>query len=71
MRVDGAREVSRRAGVLATLLAAVAPAWADHGGALRSDGLSPLAAALLWAALAFLVGIAVVAIVTVLTRRRS
>jgi hypothetical protein len=59
--------------VIAAILAllASAPAWADHGAGLRSPGMNPVVAALLWAAAAFLVGMAIVAIVTVLVRRRS
>lgn len=53
-----------------TLLAS-GPAWADHGAGLRSPGMNPIVTALLWAGAAFLVGIAVVAIVTVLSRRRQ
>jgi hypothetical protein len=58
--------------LLATILALLAstPAWADHGAGLRSPGMNPVVAALLWAGAAFLVGIAIVAIVTVLGRRR-
>jgi hypothetical protein len=58
--------------LIATLLALIAstPAWADHPGALRSPAMNPVLAALLWAGAAFLVGIAIVAIVTVLGRRR-
>jgi hypothetical protein len=57
---------------IASLLAlAPAIAWADHGGELRGPGLSPIVTALLWAGAAFAVGVAVVAIVTVLTRRRG
>ena len=52
------------------ILVAAAPAWADHGGGLSSPGLSPAVTALLWASATFLVGIAVIAIVTVLSRRR-
>lgn len=37
---------------------------------LRSPGMSPLVEALLWAGLAVLVGVVVVAIVTVLSRQR-
>ena len=53
-------------------LLVVPPAWADHGvgGGAGSAAMSPLVTALLWAVAAFLVGIALVAIVTVLTRRR-
>ena len=47
-----------------------APAWADHGGGLRTEGMNPVVAALVWAAAAFLVAMATVAIVTVLARRR-
>jgi len=46
-------------------------AWADHGAGLRSAGMSPLVEALVWAGLAFLVGVAIVAIVSVLRRRRQ
>lgn len=56
----------------ATLVALMisAPAWADHGGGLGNGPMSPIVTALVWAGAAFLVGLAVVAIVTVLTRRR-
>ena len=53
------------------ILVAAAVAWADHGGGLSSPGLSPAVTALLWAGATFLVGIGVIAIVTVLSRRRS
>lgn len=52
-------------------LIAAAPTWADHGAGLRSPGMNPVVTALLWAGAAFLVGIALVAIVTVLSRRRQ
>ena len=52
------------------VLAAPALAWADHGAGLRAPGMHPILSALLWAGAAFLVGLAVVAIVTVLGRRR-
>ena len=45
-------------------------AWADHGAGLRASG-SPLIDALIWAGLAFAVGMVLVAIITVLARRRS
>jgi cation transporter-like permease len=57
-------------GAILTLVAS-APAWADHGAGLGSPGMSPVVSALLWAGAAFLVGMAVVAIVTVLSRRRQ
>jgi len=44
-------------------------AWADHGGALRTAGWSPIAAALLFGGLALLAGMLVVVIVALLTRR--
>lgn len=64
--------MSRRATKNAALAALVvtAPAWADHPGGLRTEGMNPGVAALLWAAAAFLVAMAIVAIVTVLARRR-
>ena len=52
-------------------LLAAAAAWADHGGGLSSPGLSPAVTALLWAGATFLAGIAVIAIVTILSRRRT
>ena len=63
--------MTRALAVMAAQLVA-ASAWADHGvgGGSGSAAMSPLLTALLWAAAAFLVGIALVAIVTVLTRRR-
>jgi hypothetical protein len=57
--------------VMMLALIASAPAWADHGAGLRSPAMNPVVAALLWAGAAFLVGMAVVAIVTVLARRDS
>jgi hypothetical protein len=46
-----------------------ATAWADHPGALRSEGWSPLTAALVFGGLALLAGMLVIVIVTLLTRR--
>ena len=43
--------------------------WADHPGALRSEGWSPLTAALVFGGLALLAGMLVIVIVTLLTRR--
>ena len=63
--------------MIPALLAAIpalfvaAPAWADHEAGLRGPGMSPIATALLWASAAFLVGLAVIGIVTLLSRRRS
>lgn len=56
------------AAVIALLVAA--PAWADHGAGGGTAPMNPLVTALLWAGTAFLLGIALVAIVSVLTRRR-
>jgi hypothetical protein len=53
------------------LAAAPAAAWADHGAGLAGAGPSPLVTALLWAGATLLAGLAVIAIVTVLSRRRS
>ena len=48
---------------------AAAPAWADHPGGLRSEGWSPLTAALVFGGLALLAGAVVVIVVAILTRR--
>jgi hypothetical protein len=48
---------------------AAAPAWADHPAGLRSQGWSPLTAALVFGGLALLAGAIVVIVVTILTRR--
>jgi hypothetical protein len=61
----------RPGGRLAAALAAAliaAPAWADHPGALRSQGWSPLSAALVFGGLALLVGAIVVVVVVIFTR---
>ncbi len=50
---------------------AAAPAWADHGGALRAEGWSPLTAALVFGGLTLLAGAVVVIVVTVFTRRND
>ena len=46
-------------------------AWADHGGALRQTPLSPWLQAVLWGFAALAAGLAIVAIINVVTRRRS
>lgn len=46
-------------------------AWADHGVGLTRPAGNPLVEALIWAGVAFVLGMAVVAIVTVLARRRT
>ena len=53
------------------LLRLASMAWADHGGPLRTEGLSPLTVGLLAAALALAVGVLVVVIVMLLTRKPS
>jgi len=55
----------------AALLRLASTAWADHGGPLRTEGLSPLTVGLLAAALALAVGVLVVVIVMLLTRKPS
>jgi hypothetical protein len=60
----------RRGAAVGALLALdAAAAWADHPGALRSEGWSPLTAALVFGGLALLAGMLVIVIVTLLTRR--
>ena len=56
-------------GAIALLALDTAVAWADHPGALRSEGWSPITTALVFGGLALLAGMLVVVIVTVLTRR--
>jgi hypothetical protein len=51
------------------LLRLATAAWADHGGPLRSEGLSPLMTGLLASGLALVTGILIVVIVMLLTRR--
>ena len=55
--------------LLAGLLG-VAPAAADHGGPLRDAPMSPLAAAVVFAGLALLVGAVILVVIRVLTRSR-
>ena len=50
--------------------AAVAPAAADHGGALRDAPMSTLTAAIVFAGLALLVGGVVLVVIRLLTRQR-
>lgn len=60
----------RRLVAVGALLALdAAAAWGDHPGALRSEGWSPLTAALVYGGLALLAGMLVIVIVTLLTRR--
>jgi hypothetical protein len=55
----------------AVLLLLATEAWADHGGPLRSEGLSPLMIGVLSGLLALAAGVLVVVIVMRLTRGRS
>jgi hypothetical protein len=60
----------RRLVAVGALLALdAAAAWGDHPGALRSEGWSPLTAALVYGGLALLAGMLVIVVVTLLTRR--
>ena len=52
----------------AAALAAAAPAFADHPGPIRVEGMSPLMTALVTGGLAFLVALVVVVLVMALTR---
>ena len=59
-----------RAAVVAVLAVSTAtPAFADHPGPFRVEGMSPLMTALLTGGLAFLVALVVVVVIMVLTRR--
>ncbi|HMH53392.1 MAG TPA: hypothetical protein VK548_24370 [Candidatus Acidoferrum sp.] len=53
------------------LVAAPATAWADHGGGLSRPGPHPIFTAFLWAGATLLAGLAVIAIVRLLSRRRA
>ena len=58
-----------RAVVLSAAAAlAATPAFADHPGAFRIEGLSPLATALVTGGLAFVVALVVVVLIMALTR---
>jgi hypothetical protein len=59
------------AAVGAALVLAGGPALADHPGGLRAPDSSPFGSALLYGGLALLVGLVVVAIVALFTRRTS
>ena len=52
-------------------LVAAVSAWADHGGGLGSSAANPIATALVWAGATFVAGVALIAIVTLWSRRRS
>ena len=53
------------------LLRLATTAWADHGGPLRAEGLSPLTVGLLAGGLALAAGVLIVVIVMLLTRKPS
>jgi len=52
-------------------LVVAAPAWADHGGGPGSSAPNPIVTALVWAGATLLAGIALIALVTLWSRRRS
>jgi hypothetical protein len=60
----------KRVLLMATVMRALAasPAWADHGVG-RPPG-NPVLEAVIWAGAAFVVGVAVVAVVAVLSRKK-
>jgi len=66
--VKSARCWGRLAAMVAAVMT-VTPAWADHPGALRSQGWSPLTSALVFGGLALLAGAVVIIVVAVITRR--
>jgi hypothetical protein len=53
------------------LVAAPLTAWADHGGGLSRSGPNPIVTALLWAGATLLAGVAVIAVVRLISRRRA
>ena len=53
------------------IVAIVGRAWADHGGTLTAPPMAPWLYAMLWGLGALAVGLAVVAIIGVVSRRRS
>ena len=55
--------------LISALVLAPTPAFADHPGPFRVEGMSPLTSALLTGGLALLVALVVVVIVLVLTRK--
>jgi hypothetical protein len=64
------RFVGHLAAALVLALVSV-PAWADHPGGLRSEGWSPLTAALVFGGLALIAGAIVVVVVAILTRQED
>ena len=66
------RQWSRWAAIwMALTFLGAATVWADHPGALRSEGWTPLTAALVFGGLALLAGAIVVVVVAILTRRED
>lgn len=66
VRLSGATSAA-----LTLVMIDAATASADHPGALRSEGWTPLTAALVFGGLALLAGMLVIVIVTLLTRRHD
>jgi hypothetical protein len=60
--------VTRLTALVVAAVAAATPAFADHPGPFRVEGMSPLATALVTGGVAFLVALVVVVLVMVLTR---
>ena len=60
--------MTRLTAVVVAAVAAATPAFADHPGPFRVEGMSPLATALVTGGVAFLVALVVVVLVMVLTR---
>jgi type IV secretory pathway VirB2 component (pilin) len=63
--------VTRVVAGLCCLASTATPAFADHPGPLRIEGMSPLMSALLTGGLALLVALVVVAVIMVFTRKGS
>ena len=63
--------VSLHVARLSVMLTALAPtpALADHGGGIGASGAGPIAMALVWGGVVFVVGMLVVAVVARFTRR--
>ncbi|MBM3219894.1 MAG: hypothetical protein FJZ38_14665 [Candidatus Rokubacteria bacterium] len=60
--------MTRSLGVTLAAVFAATPAFADHPGAFRVEGMGPLATALITGGLALLVALIVVVLIMVLTR---
>jgi type IV secretory pathway VirB2 component (pilin) len=63
--------VTRLITALVCVVVAATPAFADHPGPFRVEGMSPLMSALLTGGLALVVALVVVAVIMVFTRKGS